>query len=64
MFIRERGSLIIKVPRIEPPKQTPTGGVDEPIPTRSVEMHVAHWPRLGRKIALILHAYRKLLKAH
>ncbi|MCA8080418.1 hypothetical protein [Burkholderia cepacia] len=25
MLIRERGSLI-KVPRIEPPKQTPTGG--------------------------------------
>ncbi|CAN0643752.1 hypothetical protein BCEP27_30137 [Burkholderia cepacia] len=34
------------------------------IPTRSVDMHVAQWPRLGRKIAWNLYAYRNLLKTY
>lgn len=34
------------------------------IPTRPVDVNVVHWPRLGRWIAWILHAYRKLPKTH
>ncbi|CAM2163516.1 hypothetical protein BC2230_120180 [Burkholderia cepacia] len=31
---------------------------------RSVDVHVTHLPRLGKRIAWILHANRKLPKAH